>query len=64
MSLSHGNQTLQPVYIIIENFSTKTWQSQKWVGMILLSFIPIVYEKLEYAKNKNKDLKIKINHIA
>ncbi len=64
MSLSHGDQTLWPVYIIIGNLNAKTWQSQKRPGTLLLSSIPIIYERSEKANNKEKDLKAKIYYMA
>ena len=64
MNLSHGDQTLWSVYIIIENLDAKSWQSQKWPRMLLLSFILIVYEGSEDTNNKNKNLKAKIYHMA
>ncbi len=53
-----------PVYITIENLVTKTWQSQKWPGTLVLSSNPIIYKRSKDANNKDKDLKIKIYHIA
>ena len=64
MSLSHGDQTLWPVYITIENLDTKTRQSQKRPRMLLLGSILILYERSEDANNKDKDLKAKIYHMA
>ena len=60
MSFSHRHQTLWQVYITIENLDTKIRQSQKRPEMLLLGFIPIVYEWSEDANNKDKDLKAKI----
>ncbi len=64
MSLSHGDQILWPVYITIGNLDAKTWQSQKWPGILLLSSIPIIHERCKDAYNKDKDLKVKIYYMA
>ena len=64
MSLSHWDQTLWPVYITIGNLDTKIQQSQKWSGMLLWGSIPIIYERLKDANNKEKDLKAKIYQMA
>ncbi len=64
MSLSHRDQTLWPVYITIGNLDAKTQQSQKQPRTLLLGSIPIVHERSEDANNKNKDLKVKIYHMA
>ena len=64
MSLSHGDQTLWPVYITIGNLDAKTRRSQKRPGTLLLGSIPIIHERSEDANNKNKDLKAKIYHMA
>ncbi len=64
MSLSHGDQTLWPVYITIENLDAKTRRSQKRPGTLLLSSISIIYECFKDANNKDKDLKAKIYHMA
>lgn len=64
MSFSHGDQIVLLVYILIKILDVKTWQSQKQPGILLLSFIPIVYKRSEDAINKDRDLKIKIYHIA
>ncbi len=64
MSRSHGDQTLWPVYIIIGNLDAKTQQSQKRPGTLLLGSIFIIHERSEDANNKNKDLKVKIYHMA
>ncbi len=64
INLSHGNQTLWPVYITIGNLNTKTWQSQKRLGNLLLDSITIIYEWSEDANNKDKNLKAKIYHMA
>ena len=64
MSLSHGDQTLWPVYITIGNLDAKTRQSQKRPGTLLLGSIPIIHERSEDANNKDKDLKAKIYHMA
>ncbi len=64
MSLSHGNQTFWPVYITIGNLDTKTRQSQKRPGTLLLSSIPIIHQQSEDANNKDKDLKFKIYHMV
>lgn len=60
MSLSHRNQILWPVYLTIGYLYAKTWQSQKLSKMLLLDSIPIIYEWLKDANNKDKDLKAKI----
>ena len=64
MSFSHRDQIPWPVYITIGNLDAKTQQSSKRLGILLLDFIPIIYECLKDANNKNKDLKAKINHMA
>ncbi len=63
MSLSHRDQILWPVYITIKNLNSKTWQSQKRLGTLLFSSIPIIYERFEDANNKYKDLKANIYHM-
>lgn len=60
INLGHRDLILYPVYITMENLDAKIWQSQKWLAILLLSFIAIVYKQSENAKNKDKDLKIKI----
>ena len=64
MSLSHGDQTLWPVYITIGNLDAKTRRSQKRLGTLLLGSIPIIHERSEDANNKDKNLKAKIYHMA
>ena len=64
MSLSHRDQTLWSVYLTIENLDTKTRQSQKPPGTLLLGSIPIIYNQLKDTNDKNKDLKAKIYHMA
>ena len=64
ISLSHGDQTLWPVYIIIRNLNAKTRQSQKRLGTLLLSSILIIHERSKDANNKDKDVKAKIYHMA
>ena len=64
ISLSHGDQTMWPVYITIGNLDTKIWQSQKWPGTLLLGSILIIHKRSEDGNNKDKDLKAKIYHIA
>ena len=64
MRLSHGDQTLWPVYITIGNLDAKIWQSQKRPGILFLGSIPIIHERLKDTKNKDKDLKTKIYHMA
>ncbi len=64
MSLSHGDQILWPVYIIIGNLEAKTRQSQKRPRTLLVGSIPIIHERSEDANNKDKDLKAKIYHMA
>ena len=64
MSLSHWDQTLWPVYIIIKILDAKTWQSRKQLGTLLLGSIPIIHKQSEDANNKDKDLKAKIYYIA
>ena len=64
MSLSHGNQTLWPVYITIRNLDAKIRQSQKRPEMLFLGSIYIIHERSENANNKNKDLKAKIYHMV
>ncbi len=56
MSLSHGDQTLWPVYITIGNLDVKTRRSQKRLGTLLLDSISIIYEQSEYANNKDKNV--------
>ncbi len=64
MSLSHGDQTLWPVYIRIGNLDAKIRRSQKRSGTLLLDSIPIVHELSEDANNKDKNLKAKIYYMA
>ncbi len=64
MSLSHGDQTLWPVYITIENLDTKTRRSQKRPGTLLLGSIPIIHERSKDANNKDKDLMAKIYYMV
>ena len=64
MSLSYEDQTLWPVYITIGNLDAKIKRSQKWPETLLLSSIPIVYERSEDRNNKDKDLKAKIYYMA
>ena len=64
MSLSHGDQTLWPVYITINNLDSKTRLSQTRPGILFLGSIPIVYERLKDGNNKDQDLKAKIYHLA
>ena len=53
MSLSHKDQILWPVYIIISNLDSKTWQSQIHLDTLLLSSISIVYKHSKDGNNKN-----------
>ena len=64
MSLSHGDQVLWPVYVIIRNLNIKMRSSQNWLATLLLHSIPIVYEQAEDSKNKDRDLKTKTYHLA
>ena len=64
MSFSYRDSILWLVYITIGNLDAKTWQSQKWPGILLLSSIPIIHERSEDAYHKYKDLKAKIYHIT
>ena len=64
LSLSHGDQTLWPIYITIGNLDVKTRRSQKRLGTLLLSSISKVYERSKDTSNKNKDLKAKIYHMV
>ncbi len=64
MSLSHGDQTLWLVYIIIRNIDAKTQRSQTRPNTLLLGSISIVHKWLEDGNNKDKDLKTKIYHLA
>ena len=57
MSLSHGDQTLWPVYITIGNLNANIRQSQKRSGILLLGFIPIIHERFKDTNKKDKDLK-------
>ena len=43
---------------------TKTRQSQKWLGILLFGSIAIVHEQSKDANNIDKDLKVKIYHMA
>lgn len=63
-SLNYRDQTLSLIYIIIENMDTKTQQSQKRPKILFLSSILIVYKRSKDANNKDKNLKIKIYHMA
>ena len=53
MSLSHGDQTLWPVYIIISNLDSKTWWSEIRPVTLLLVSIPIVHKCSENGNNKD-----------
>ena len=64
MSFDHGDQTLWLVYISIGNLDAKTRQSQKWPRILLLGSIPIIHERSEDVKNRDKDFKAKIYHMA
>ena len=64
MSLSHGDQTLWPVYITIGNLDSKTQRSQTRLGILLLGSIPSVHKRSKDGNNKNQDLKAKIYHLA
>ena len=64
INLSHRDLILWPVYITIKNFDAKTRQSQKLSEILFLGFIFIVYKRLEDVNNKNKDLMVKIYHMA
>ena len=64
MSLSHGDQTLWPIYITISNLDSKTWRSQTRPSTLLLGSILIVHERSEDGNNKDQDLKAKIYHLA
>lgn len=64
MSLHCGNETLWLVYITIGNLDAKTRRSQTWPSNLLLSSIPIVYKRAKDMKNKDKNLKVKVYHLA
>ena len=64
MSLSHKDQTLWLVYIIICNLDAKTRRSQKRPRTLLLGSIFIFHKRSKNVNNKDKDLKVKIYHIA
>lgn len=64
VSFNCRDQTLWPVYDTIGNLDAKMRQSQKRPGILLLNSNPMIHERLEDANNKNKNLKIKIYHIA
>lgn len=64
MSLSYWDQTLWGVNIIIKNLDLKTQYSQTCSDILLLGSILVVYEWSDNGKNKNKDLKAKIYHLA
>ena len=64
MNLSHRDQTLWLVYIIIKNLDAKTWQPQKRSGTLFLGSIFIIYDLFEDANNKDKNLKVKIYHMV
>ena len=55
---------LLPVYITIGNLDIMTWRSQTRVGTLLLSSIFVIHKRSKDGKNKDKDLKIKIYHLA
>ena len=59
MSFSHKDQILWPVYIIIRNLDTKTWQSQQWLEILFLGYIFIIYEQSKDINNENIYLKAK-----
>lgn len=64
ISFSHVNQTLWPVYIIIDNLDAKTWQNQTCLGNLFLDLILIVYERAKDSNNKDKNLKAKVYYSA
>ena len=53
MSLSHGDQILWPVYIIIGNLDSKIWRNQTCLSTLLLGFIPIVHKYSKDGNNKD-----------
>lgn len=55
---------LWPIHIIISNLDSKIWHSQIQLDSLSLSFISIIYKYLKDRKNKNKDLRTKIYHLA
>ncbi len=64
ISLSHVDQILWPVYIIIGNLDAKTQRFQKRPGILLLGSISIICERSEDTNNKDKNLKAKIYHMV
>lgn len=64
LSLSHEDQVFWPVYVIIDNLDIKIYPSQNWPRILLLGSILIVHEWAKNLNNKNRNLKIKIYHIA
>ena len=64
ISLSYGDQTLWPVYIIIGIFDSKTWRSPTRLDTLFLDFISIVYKCLKDENNKNQYLKVKIYYLV
>ncbi len=64
MSLSHGDQTLWPIYIMIGNLDAKARRNQTRPGTLLPDSIPVVHERSEDRDKKDKDLKAKIYHLA
>ena len=63
-SLSHRDQVLWPVYVTVGNLDRKTRRTQNCPATLLLGSIPIIHDQMEDSNNKNRDLKVKINHIA
>ena len=62
--LDHEDQILWPIYIIIGNLDAKTWQSQKRLVTLFLSFILIIHKQSKNANNKDMNLKAKISHMT
>lgn len=48
----------------MRNLDEKMRWCQNWPGILLLSSISIVYKQREDSNNKNRDLKVKIYHLA
>lgn len=64
MSFRYGDQVFWPIYTTIGNLDAKLHQSQNWLGILLLGSIPIFYKQAKDLNNKNRDLKVKIYHLA
>lgn len=53
-----------PIYITRDHLDIKLCRSQNWLRTLLLGLIYIVNQQIEDFNNKDRDLKIKIYHLA